>query len=91
MRVERQQAIGFGIIGSDGSGGDVMTNRRLARQDAIGRGHHIDAVAMRQKIAGTDEYLDHWHWGEPEQREGSAQEVADALKRELEEKFPLEF
>jgi hypothetical protein len=52
---------------------------------------HIDAVAMRQKIAGTDEYLDHWHWGEPEQREGSAQEVADALKRELEEKFPLEF
>jgi hypothetical protein len=52
---------------------------------------HIDAVAMRQKIFGTDEYLDHWHWGDPEEREGPAQEVADAMQRDLEENFALEF
>ena len=51
---------------------------------------HIDRVAMQQKIAGTDEYLEHWHWGDSEEREGGAQETVDALKREIEETYVFE-
>jgi hypothetical protein len=47
----------------------------------------IDAVAMKLGLQGTDEYLDHWKWSDPEERPGSAQEVAIALKRELEEQL----
>ena len=44
----------------------------------------IDAVAMQLGLQGTDEYLDHWKWSDPEERPGSAREVAESLKRELE-------
>jgi hypothetical protein len=44
----------------------------------------IDTVAMQMGLQGTDEYLDHWKWSDPEERPGSAQEVAEGLKRELE-------
>jgi hypothetical protein len=44
----------------------------------------IDAAAMELGLHGTDEYLDHWHWGDPQDRPGAAQEVAETLKRELE-------
>ena len=38
------------------------------------------------RIAGADDYLAQWKWSEEEEREGSAQEVAEALKAELEAK-----
>ena len=44
----------------------------------------IDTVAMELGLQGTDEYLEQWHWGEPQDRPGSAQDVAESLKRELE-------
>jgi hypothetical protein len=44
----------------------------------------IDAVAMQEGLQGTDEYLELWKWSDPEERPGSAQEVAVSLKRELE-------
>jgi hypothetical protein len=47
---------------------------------------HIDAVATRQGLHSADDYLAHWRWSEEEEREGSAREVADALKAELEAK-----
>ena len=47
----------------------------------------IDEVATERGIVGSDEYIEAWHWEGPEERPGSAQEVADALKKELEDKF----
>jgi hypothetical protein len=44
----------------------------------------IDRLAMQLGLQGTDEYLDQWRWSDPEEREGTAQEVAESLKRELE-------
>lgn len=44
----------------------------------------IDEVATERGLTGTDDYLEHWKWGDWQEREGSAQEVAEAVKRELE-------
>lgn len=44
----------------------------------------IDRVAMRKKLIGTDEYLEGWHRGRPEQRDGNAEEVAKAVVAEIE-------
>lgn len=44
----------------------------------------IDALAAERGLEGTDDYLEQWRWSEEEQREGSAQDVAQAICRELE-------
>lgn len=43
----------------------------------------VDAVAMKQGMINSDDYLEQWHWTEPAERPGSAQEVAQALQQEL--------
>ena len=43
----------------------------------------IDALAAARGLEGSDDYLAQWRWSEEEDREGSAQEVADAIAREL--------
>ena len=45
----------------------------------------IDRIAMEEGLAGGDDYLKLWKWTPKEEREGSAEEVADALIRELEQ------
>ncbi|NQU62233.1 MAG: virulence factor [Rhodospirillales bacterium] len=47
----------------------------------------IDHVAMKSGLAGTDAYLDEWTRGQPEQRDGTAEDVAKAVAEELEAKF----
>jgi hypothetical protein len=47
---------------------------------------HIDRMAAQRGLTGADEYLAQWKWSEEEEREGSAQEVAEAVKAELEAK-----
>ena len=47
----------------------------------------IDSVAMQRGLHGSDEYLDSWTRGEPEDRPGSAREVADAVAADLEARF----
>ncbi len=47
----------------------------------------IDRIAMEQGLFGSDDYLDQWHWSEKSDRPGSAEEVLDALTKELDEKF----
>ena len=47
----------------------------------------IDLAAMRRGLAGTDEYLMEWKRGRPETREGSAEEVVNAVAEEIEAKF----
>jgi hypothetical protein len=44
----------------------------------------IDKRAMVQGLAATDAYLEQWHWGEKQERPGSAPDVLDDVARELE-------
>ena len=43
----------------------------------------IDRRAMEQGLLGSDAYLEQWHWGEAEERDGLVDEVLDAVEREL--------
>jgi hypothetical protein len=43
----------------------------------------IDRVAMAQGLAGSDAYLDQWHWSAKLERPGTAAEVLDATCKEL--------
>jgi hypothetical protein len=42
-----------------------------------------DSVAMEEGLVNTDAYLEHWQWSEKMSREGSADEVAEQVIREL--------
>ena len=44
----------------------------------------IDRRAMQQGLVGSDAYLEQWHWADEEEREGTADEVLDAVEQELE-------
>jgi hypothetical protein len=44
----------------------------------------IDQLAAKRGLQGTDEYLAQWRWSEDEEREGSARDVAEAVRTELE-------
>ncbi len=50
----------------------------------------IDEAAMRAGLIGTDEYLEEWRRSPWEEREGSPEEVAQAVAQELEAAFPRE-
>ena len=47
----------------------------------------IDEAAAERGAQGTDDYLAGWKWGEESERDGTAQEVADAISQELMEKY----
>ncbi len=44
----------------------------------------IDQAAQAQGLTSTDDYLAQWRWGDPVERPGTAAEVAEAVRRELE-------
>jgi hypothetical protein len=44
----------------------------------------IDQLAAARGLSGADDYLAEWHWSEEIDRPGSAEEVAAAVKAELE-------
>ena len=46
----------------------------------------VDILAAKRGLQSTDDYLAQWKWSDEEEREGSAQEVAESLKAELEAK-----
>ena len=46
----------------------------------------IDLMAARRGLQDSDAYLAQWKWSEEEDREGSAEEVAEAVRVELEAK-----
>ena len=46
----------------------------------------VDILAAKRGLQSSDDYLAQWRWSEEEEREGSAREVADAVKAELEAK-----
>ncbi|MFT5365719.1 MAG: hypothetical protein ACI8V2_000660 [Candidatus Latescibacterota bacterium] len=47
----------------------------------------IDRVAMKEGLAGTDDYLDAWEWSDKIEREGDVEEVASAVLAELEHDY----
>jgi hypothetical protein len=44
----------------------------------------IDQLASQRGLQQSDDYLAQWRWSEEQDREGSAQEVAEAVRAELE-------
>jgi Virulence factor len=46
----------------------------------------IDEAAQSQGLTSTDDYLAQWKWSDEQERDGTASEVADAVKKELEAK-----
>jgi hypothetical protein len=46
----------------------------------------IDLMAARRGLQEADAYLAEWKWSEEEDRQGSAKEVAEAVRAELEAK-----
>ena len=46
----------------------------------------IDILAAKRGLQSTDDYLAQWNWSDEQEREGSAHEVATAVKAELEAK-----
>jgi hypothetical protein len=44
----------------------------------------IDQLAGQRGLQGSDDYLAQWRWSEEVEREGSARDVAAAVKAELE-------
>lgn len=48
----------------------------------------VDAVAMKEGTVGSDEYQAAFHWGEPEERDGTLEEIAEAKIQELLAQYP---
>ncbi len=56
----------------------VMLDEKFMKQ--------VDILAAKRGLQAADDYLAQWKWTEEAEREGSAREVAEALKAELEAK-----
>lgn len=48
----------------------------------------IDQVAQNKGFTHSDDYLSQWKWSEEQERPGDPEEVAEAIKDELEAKYP---
>lgn len=48
----------------------------------------IDVSAQRQRLTSADDYMAQWKWSDEQEREGTPDEVAAAVKQELEAQFP---
>jgi hypothetical protein len=44
----------------------------------------IDQLAAQRGLQGSDDYLAQWHWSDEHERQGTAADVARAIKDELE-------
>ena len=44
----------------------------------------IDRLAAERGLCGADDYLAQWRWSDEDERDGSAAEVAAAVRAELE-------
>ncbi|HKW29822.1 MAG TPA: virulence factor [Verrucomicrobiae bacterium] len=48
----------------------------------------IDALAQSKGLTNADDFLSQWKWSDEMERNGTADEVVQAVKHELERKFP---
>ena len=79
FRVMAWRGIPTQVQASDGPGAPVNVQLPLFFQQ------EIDRVAMREGLIDSDEYLEGWAWSEPQERDGSATEVAEAVAAQLAE------
>jgi len=63
-------------------GNDSVTLELSERFQAL-----IDSVAMQRGLHGSAEYLESWTREEPQERQGTAREIADAVAADLEHRF----
>ncbi len=49
----------------------------------------IDRAAQSKGLTKADDYLAQWVWGETQEREGTVEEIAAAVKAELEAKYAV--
>lgn len=47
----------------------------------------IDQAAQSQGLTQTDDYLAQWKWSEEQEMKGTAAEVAEAVRKDLESRF----
>jgi hypothetical protein len=47
----------------------------------------IDLIAMRRKLDGADEYLQHWNKAEWQSRDGTAEDVVKQVAEEIEAEY----
>ena len=59
--------------------------RACSRQMPESFQQEIDSRAMREGLSGTDEYLEYWHWSEKRERDLPADELLEAVVRELDQ------
>jgi hypothetical protein len=48
----------------------------------------IDHTAQARGLTKSEDYLGQWKWSDEQDRDGTPEEVAAAVKNELETKFP---
>jgi len=48
----------------------------------------IDALAQSKGLTSADDFLSQWKWSDEQEQDGMAEDVAQAVKLELEAKFP---
>ena len=48
----------------------------------------IDGAAQTQGLTRSDDYLSQWKWTDEQERPGTPEEVATAVRQELEAKWP---
>ena len=48
----------------------------------------IDQLALQRGLHDSDDYLAQWNWSDEQERDGDAAEVAEAVKAELEARWP---
>jgi hypothetical protein len=56
---------------------------QLSRQLPDWFQQEIDRIAMEEGLIGSDAYLEQWEWRELETRDGSPNQVLDAVEVEL--------
>jgi cobalamin-dependent methionine synthase I len=78
VKIYRWQEIPAQVKAEDDVGNEVTLE--LASKFA----EYIDAAAQKRGFIKGDDYLAQWKWSEDEERPGSAQEVAEKVKAELE-------
>ena len=78
-----KDVIPYGVRATDENG---RASRQLPKQFVAA----VDSAAMVDGDTEQDAYRDGFTWGPAEEREGSADAVADAVLAELIEAYPLE-
>ena len=80
-RIVAWKGIPASVEAEDGT--DAVTRQLSERFQML-----IDSVAMQLGLEGSEAYIGLWNRGEPQERPGTAREVAEAIAADIENRFP---